>query len=198
MQLYLQTQGCQMNEYDSQKIIDIMQQQHKSTVTTDPSKADILILNTCSIREKAEDKVYSEVGRWRKLKEKDPKKIIAVGGCVASQEGENIIKRAPYVDIVFGPQTLHRLPDLITEHLKTGKSAVDISFPEIEKFDKLPQTQKSGPSAYVSIMEGCSRYCSYCIVPCTRGEEINRPFDDVINEIVNITNNGAREITLLG
>ncbi|MBT4884776.1 MAG: tRNA (N6-isopentenyl adenosine(37)-C2)-methylthiotransferase MiaB [Legionellales bacterium] len=198
MQLYLQTQGCQMNEYDSQKIIDIMQQQHKSTVTTDPSKADILILNTCSIREKAEDKVYSEVGRWRKLKEKDPKKIIAVGGCVASQEGENIIKRAPYVDIVFGPQTLHRLPDLITEHLKTGKSAVDISFPEIEKFDKLPQTQKSGPSAYVSIMEGCSRYCSYCIVPYTRGEEINRPFDDVINEIVNITNNGAREITLLG
>ena len=198
MKLFLQTHGCQMNEYDSQKIIDIMKQKHGSSVTKEPSEADVLILNTCSIREKAEDKVYSEVGRWRKLKEKKPNQIIAVGGCVASQEGENIIKRAPYVDIVFGPQTLHRLPELITEHLKTGKSAIDISFPEIEKFDKLPQTEKSGPSAYVSIMEGCSKYCSYCIVPYTRGEEINRPFDDVINEIVNITNNGAREITLLG
>jgi len=198
MKLFLQTHGCQMNEYDSQKIIDIMKQKHGSSVTKEPSEADVLILNTCSIREKAEDKVYSEVGRWRKLKEKKPNQIIAVGGCVASQEGENIIKRAPYVDIVFGPQTLHRLPELITEHLKTGKSAIDISFPEIEKFDKLPQTEKSGPSAYVSIMEGCSKYCSYCIVPYTRGEEINRPFDDVINEIVNVTNNGAREITLLG
>ena len=198
MQLYLQTHGCQMNEYDSQKIIELMEQHHGAVVTSEPEKADILVLNTCSIREKAEDKVYSEVGRWRLLKKKDPKKIIAVGGCVASQEGENIVKRAPYVDIVFGPQTLHRLPDLIKQHQHTGKAAVDISFPTIEKFDSLPQTQNSGPSAYVSIMEGCSKYCSYCIVPYTRGEEMSRSFDDVLHEVVNVTEQGAREVNLLG
>jgi tRNA-2-methylthio-N6-dimethylallyladenosine synthase len=198
MQLYLQTHGCQMNEYDSQKIIELMEQHHGAVVTTEPEQADILVLNTCSIREKAEDKVYSEVGRWHRLKKKNPQKIIAVGGCVASQEGENIVKRAPYVDIVFGPQTLHRLPDLIKQHQETGKAAVDISFPTIEKFDSLPETKNSGPSAYVSIMEGCSKYCSYCIVPYTRGEEMSRPFDDVLHEVVNVTEQGAREINLLG
>jgi len=198
MQLYLQTHGCQMNEYDSQKIIELMEQHHGAVITSEPEKADILVLNTCSIREKAEDKVYSEVGRWRLLKKKNPKKIIAVGGCVASQEGENIVKRAPYVDIVFGPQTLHRLPELIKQHQHTGKAAVDISFPTIEKFDSLPQTQNSGPSAYVSIMEGCSKYCSYCIVPYTRGEEMSRSFDDVLHEVVNVTEQGAREVNLLG
>ena len=198
MQLYLQTHGCQMNEYDSQKIIELMEEHHGARVTSEPEQADILVLNTCSIREKAEDKVYSEVGRWHLLKKKSPQKIIAVGGCVASQEGENIVKRAPYVDIVFGPQTLHRLPDLIKQHQQTGKAAVDISFPAIEKFDTLPQTQNSGPSAYVSIMEGCSKYCSYCIVPYTRGEEISRPFDDVLHEVVHVAEKGAREINLLG
>lgn len=198
MQLYLQTHGCQMNEYDSQKIIELMAQHHGAVVTNKPEQADILVLNTCSIREKAEDKVYSEVGRWRLLKQKNPQKIIAVGGCVASQEGDSIIKRAPYVDIVFGPQTLHRLPDLIKQHQHTGKSAIDISFPAIEKFDSLPETKNSGASAYVSIMEGCSKYCSYCIVPYTRGEEISRPFDDVLHEVVHVSKQGAREINLLG
>jgi tRNA-2-methylthio-N6-dimethylallyladenosine synthase len=198
MKLFMQTHGCQMNEYDSQKIVELMQSKFSSTITKEANDADILILNTCSIREKAEEKVYSEVGRWNKLKQKKPNTVIAVGGCVASQEGENIIKRSPFVDIVFGPQTLHRLPELIDQHKQTKKPVIDISFPEIEKFDALPQTQKANTSTYVSIMEGCSKYCSYCIVPYTRGEEISRPFDDVIAEIVSNCNSGAREIILLG
>ena len=198
MNIYMQTHGCQMNEYDSQKIVELMQEKYKSNITTNPKDADILILNTCSIREKAEEKVYSEVGRWNKLKRDNPNKIIAVGGCVASQEGKNIFKRSPFVDIVFGPQTLHRLPDLIEQFKSTKKPTIDITFPEIEKFDVLPKTQIASTSSYVSIMEGCSKYCSYCIVPYTRGEEISRPFDDVIAEVVSSCSAGAREINLLG
>lgn len=198
MKLFMQTHGCQMNEYDSQKIVELMQSKYNSTVTKNPDEADILVLNTCSIREKAEEKVYSEVGRWSKLKKNNPNKIIAVGGCVASQEGKNIIKRSPFVDIVFGPQTLHRLPELISDHKESKKPVIDITFPEIEKFDVLPKTQVAQTSSYVSIMEGCNKYCSYCIVPYTRGEEISRPFDDVIAEIVANCDAGAREIILLG
>ena len=198
MKIYLQTHGCQMNEYDSEKIGDIMRVQLGNKITKTAEEADMLVLNTCSIREKAEEKVYSEVGRWRRLKEKKPDLIIAVGGCVASQEGANIVKRAPYVDIIFGPQTLHRLPELITQRRKTGKPAIDISFPEIEKFDEIPQVKTSKTSAYVSIMEGCSKYCSYCIVPYTRGEEISRPFDDIIAEVVQVSETGGKEIILLG
>lgn len=196
--VFIQTHGCQMNEYDSDKVMGLMAQQFNTTKSTSPEEADFLLLNTCSIREKAEEKVYSEVGRWRKIKDKKPDIVIAVGGCVASQEGANIIKRAPYVDIVFGPQTLHRVPDMITEFLQTKKPVIDISFPEIEKFDKLPENKQSSTSNYVSIMEGCSKYCSYCIVPYTRGEEISRPFDDVLAEVVSLTEAGAREIILLG
>lgn len=197
--LHIQTHGCQMNEYDSNKMIDVLQAYYPSISLTDnPEEADIALLNTCSIREKAQDKVFSALGRWRKIKAKRPSMIIGVGGCVASQEGDAIIKRAPYVDLVFGPQTLHRLPELIKEREKLGKPSIDISFPEIEKFDRLPEPRAEGPSAFVSIMEGCSKYCSFCVVPYTRGEEISRPFDDVIAEIVTLAEQGVKEINLLG
>ena len=197
--VYIKTHGCQMNEYDSSKIADVLSSTHKLKLVKNPEEADILLLNTCSIREKAQEKVFSELGRWRKLKDKSAQKLlIGVGGCVASQEGDAIIKRAPYVDLVFGPQTLHRLPDLIDKVIATEKPAIDVSFPEIEKFDKLPPAQVTGPSAFVSIMEGCSKYCSYCIVPYTRGEEISRPFDDILLECSDLAERNVREINLLG
>lgn len=196
--LYIQTHGCQMNEYDSSKMLDVLRASHQLEKTDDPAEADVLLMNTCSVREKAQDKVFSELGRFRNLKEKNPNIIIGVGGCVASQEGAAILKRAPYVDMVFGPQTLHRLGDMITEVKAKQQSVVDISFPEIEKFDRLPEPRAEGPSAYVSIMEGCSKYCSFCVVPYTRGEEISRPLDDVLAEIVSLADQGVREITLLG
>ena len=196
--LYIQTNGCQMNEYDSDKMRDILLNSHKMVMTLTPEEADILLLNTCSIREKAQEKVFSAIGRWRKLKEKKPTLIIGVGGCVASQEGAAIQKRAPYVDIVFGPQTLHRLPDLIDQARSTHKKIVDISFPEIEKFDALPEPRAEGVKAFVSIMEGCSKYCTYCVVPYTRGEEISRPLNDVIDEIIALAQQGVREVNLLG
>ncbi len=187
-----------MNEYDSNKMADVLRESHGLEVTQQPEEADVVLLNTCSIREKAQEKVFSELGRWRQLKEKRANLVIGVGGCVASQEGEAIIKRAPYVDLVFGPQTLHRLPMMLDKVLNTHKSAVDTSFPEIEKFDRLPTPKAEGPSAFVSIMEGCSKYCSFCVVPYTRGEEISRPFDDVIAEVVSLCEQGVCEITLLG
>ncbi len=196
--LYIKTHGCQMNEYDSGKMLEVLNAAGGVEITHDPTIADIILLNTCSVREKAQEKVFSELGRWKLIKEKRPEVLIGVGGCVASQEGAAIIKRAPYVDIVFGPQTLHRLPELIQAATKQKKSVVDISFPEIEKFDRLPEPKANGPSAFVSIMEGCSKYCTFCVVPYTRGEEISRPFDDVIAEIVNLSEQGVREITLLG
>lgn len=198
MKLFVKTHGCAMNEYDSNKMMDVLGASHQVTLTDDPALADILLLNTCSIREKAQEKVFSELGRWAILKRKKPSMIIGVGGCVASQEGHAIAQRAPFVDIVFGPQTLHRLPQLLDSALKSKKAVVDISFPEIEKFDNLPEPRAEGPSALVSIMEGCSKYCSYCVVPYTRGEEISRPFDDVIAEIVSLSNQHVKEITLLG
>lgn len=196
--LYIKTYGCQMNEYDSSKMADVLTAQGAVTITDKPEEADILLLNTCAVREKAQEKVFSDLGRWRSLKAQNPNLIIGVGGCVASQEGEAIVKRAAYVDIVFGPQTLHRLPELITEHRQKQQPVVDISFPEIEKFDSLPAPRAEGASAFVSIMEGCSKYCSFCVVPYTRGEEISRPFDDVIFEIVQLADQGVREVTLLG
>ncbi len=196
--VFIQTQGCQMNEYDSSRMIDLLKSTHGLESVDSPEKADLLLLNTCSIREKAQEKVFSELGRWRPLKEKRPEIVIGVGGCVASQEGAALQKRAPYVDIVFGPQTLHRLPNMLNSVTKTRNPMVDISFPEIEKFDKLPNPTPDGPTAYVSIMEGCSKYCSFCVVPYTRGEEVSRPFDDVLHEIVVLANQGVREITLLG
>jgi tRNA-2-methylthio-N6-dimethylallyladenosine synthase len=196
--IYIKTYGCQMNEYDSSKMLDVMQQSHGMTVTDDPANADLILLNTCSIREKAQEKVFSQLGRWRKLKKSNPDLVIGVGGCVASQEGEAICWRAPYVDIVFGPQTLHRLPEMYDNVMQSRQPVVDISFPEIEKFDRLPEPRAEGPTAYVSIMEGCSKYCSFCVVPYTRGEEISRPFDDVITEVVELAGQGVREVTLLG
>ena len=198
MKLYIKTMGCQMNEYDSSKMADVLRESHGYELTATPEDADLLLVNTCSIREKAQEKVFSELGRWRQLKEKNPNIKIGVGGCVASQEGEGIIKRAPFVDIVFGPQTLHRIPELLDAAAKTGSSVVDISFPEIEKFDCLPEPRAEGPTAFVSVMEGCSKYCSFCVVPYTRGEEINRPFDDVIVEIAKLAGQGVREVNLLG
>lgn len=195
---YIQTHGCQMNEYDSSKMADVLRASHHLERTLNPDEADVLLLNTCSIREKAQEKVFSELGRFRVLKENNPNIIIGVGGCVASQEGSAIIHRAPFVDMVFGPQTLHRIGDMINEVKEKQKPVVDISFPEIEKFDKLPEAKAEGPSAYVSIMEGCSKYCSFCVVPYTRGEEISRPFDDVINEIAALAEQGVREVHLLG
>ena len=197
-QLYLKTFGCQMNEYDSEKIEQLLDEQSGLTLTDSPEQADLIILNTCSIREKAEVKVYSDLGRYKKLKEINPNLRIAVGGCVASQEGANIIKQSPYVDMVFGPQTLHRLPEMIKQMELQGVPQIDISFPEIEKFDQLPALKNTGPSASVSIMEGCSKYCSFCVVPYTRGEEISRPLDEVIEEIIRLTLNGVKEVTLLG
>ena len=196
--LYIQTNGCQMNEYDSDKMQDVLQASHQMEMTSIPEEADVLILNTCSIREKAQEKVFSAIGRWRKIKAKRPNIIIAVGGCVASQEGAAIQKRAPYVDIVFGPQTLHRLPELLNTARSTHKKVVDISFPEIEKFDALPKPRAEGCKAFVSIMEGCSKYCTFCVVPYTRGEEISRPLKDVIAEITTLAEQGVREINLLG
>ena len=196
--LYIKTFGCQMNEYDSEKMADVLHANDGMTATTDPAEADVILLNTCSIREKAEDKVFSDLGRLRELKKIKPELLIGVGGCVASQEGQQIISRAPYVDVVFGPQTLHRLPDLIAKRLSSGISQVDISFPEIEKFDHLPASRQTRGSAFVSIMEGCSKYCSYCVVPYTRGEEVSRPFDDVLTEVAGLAAQGVKEIVLLG
>lgn len=187
-----------MNEYDSAKMLDVMAASHGMRATDDPEEADLILLNTCSIREKAQEKVFSQLGRWRLLKETRPELVIGVGGCVASQEGNAICQRAPYVDIVFGPQTLQRLPDMYDEFKQSGKPVVDISFPEIEKFDRLPEPRAEGPTAFVSIMEGCSKYCTFCVVPYTRGEEISRPFDDVLTEIVDLAEQGVREINLLG
>lgn len=220
--VFIATQGCQMNEYDSSRMADLLADTHGMVATHDPNEADVLLMNTCSIREKAQEKVFSELGRWKKLKDKNPDLVIGVGGCVASQEGDNIQKRAAYVDMVFGPQTLHRLPELLDQHAKnqdeiakvdtsqlnrTQKKAlrkqakigtVDISFPEIEKFDFLPEPEVQGVKAFVSIMEGCSKYCSFCVVPYTRGEEVSRPLDDVLAEVATLAEKGVREITLLG
>jgi len=196
--LYIKTMGCQMNEYDSDKMADVLRESHGYELTNDAFDADLLLVNTCSIREKAQEKVFSELGRWRPLKEKRPGVMIGVGGCVASQEGAGITKRAPFVDVVFGPQTLHRLPELIEDARAKSDSVVDISFPEIEKFDRLPEPRAEGPTAFVSVMEGCSKYCSFCVVPYTRGEEISRPFDGVIAECVSLSQQGVTEINLLG
>lgn len=197
-QLYIETWGCQMNEYDSKRMAELLEASHGLKLADSPDDADVLLMNTCSIREKAQEKVFSQLGRWRALKEIRPDIVIGVGGCVASQEGALIRERAPYVDVVFGPQTLHRLPMLINAVRRDGKPAIDVSFPEIEKFDKLPDPKVDGPCASVSIQEGCSKYCTYCIVPYTRGEEVNRPFDDVIAEVAHVASLGAKEITLLG
>jgi tRNA-2-methylthio-N6-dimethylallyladenosine synthase len=196
--LFILTHGCQMNEYDSSKMADVLMASHQLEKTEDPMEADVLLLNTCSIREKAQEKIFSDLGRWREFKLKKPHIIIGVGGCVASQEGEAILRRAPFVDLIFGPQTLHRLGDMLTERKQQQKPVVDISFPEIEKFDKLPAPRAEGITAFVSIMEGCSKYCSFCVVPYTRGEEISRPLDDVIAEIASLAEQGVREVTLLG
>lgn len=196
--VFVKTQGCQMNEYDSEKMLDVLNHECGMQATEDATEADVLLLNTCSIREKAQEKVFSQLGQWRKLKETNPNILIGVGGCVASQEGEALAKRSRQVDVVFGPQTIHRLPELF-EHAKASKKAVvDISFPEIEKFDCLPKPRADGPTAFVSIMEGCSKYCTYCVVPYTRGEEFSRPLIDVMNEIEELARQGVREITLLG
>ena len=198
--LYLRTFGCQMNEYDSAKMVDVLGQSQAGGIemTDDPALADIVLYNTCSVREKAQEKVFSDLGRLRALKKERPGMVIGVGGCVASQEGANIVSRAPYVDVVFGPQTLHRLPALIDARRRTGRAQVDISFPEIEKFDHLPPARVEGASAFVSIMEGCSKYCSFCVVPYTRGEEVSRPFEDVLVEVAGLAEQGVREVTLLG
>lgn len=196
--LYIKTHGCQMNEYDSDKMADVLNAGHGLELTQDENEADVILINTCSIREKAQEKVFSQLGRWRELKARNPDLVIGVGGCVASQEGEAILKRAPYVDLVFGPQTLHRLPEMIDAKRGSGKPQVDISFPEIEKFDHLPKPRAEGPTAFVSIMEGCSKYCSFCVVPYTRGEEVSRPFDDVLLEVMQLAKQGVREVNLLG
>jgi tRNA-2-methylthio-N6-dimethylallyladenosine synthase len=190
--------GCQMNEYDSEKMADVLRESHGYELTDSPDNADLLLVNTCSIREKAQEKVFSELGRWKQLKKKNPNVRIGVGGCVASQEGEGITRRAPFVDVVFGPQTLHRLPELLDKVSRAKQSVVDVSFPEIEKFDRLPEPRAEGPTAFVSVMEGCSKYCSFCVVPYTRGEEISRPFDDVIAEVASLAEQGVREVNLLG
>tara|TARA_B100000519_G_scaffold98871_1_gene85891 strand:- start:1557 stop:2891 length:1335 start_codon:yes stop_codon:yes gene_type:complete len=196
--LFIQTHGCQMNEYDSTRMVDLLESTHNLEPTDNPEDADVLLLNTCSIREKAQEKVFHQLGRWKRLKERNPELIIGVGGCVASQEGEAIRERAPYVDVVFGPQTLHRLPGLITQAASTRSLAIDVTFPEIEKFDNLPEPSVDGPSAFVSIMEGCSKYCTSCVVPYTRGEEVSRPVQPVLDEIRHLADMGVREINLLG
>ncbi len=196
--LYIKTFGCQMNEYDSAKMADVLRESHGLELTDDAEQADVLLLNTCSIREKAQEKVFSQLGRWRPWKAARPDLVIGVGGCVASQEGEAIQARAPYVDLVFGPQTLHRLPALLDRANGGQRHVMDVSFPEIEKFDRLPEPHAEGATAFVSIMEGCSKYCTYCVVPYTRGEEISRPFDDVIAEVASLAGQGVREINLLG
>jgi len=196
--VFIKTFGCQMNEYDSSRMADMLASTDGMVETLTPEDADVILLNTCSVREKAEDKVFSHLGRFIPLKAKNPNLVIGVGGCVASQEGDNIIKRAPYVDVVFGPQTLHRLPDMIKNSRSSGQSQVDISFPEIEKFDHLPPPRIEGASAFLSIMEGCSKYCSFCVVPYTRGEEVSRPFEAILTEAVQLATQGVKEITLLG
>jgi len=198
--VFVQTQGCQMNEYDSARMLDLLRESHGLEATDDPEQADVLLLNTCSIREKAQEKVFHQLGRWRKLKQLRPEMLIGVGGCVASQEGGEISRRAPYVDVVFGPQTLHRLPEMLDAAWRGDRRSpvVDVSFPEIEKFDRLPDPSVSGPSAFVSVMEGCSKYCSFCVVPYTRGEEVSRPLDDVLAEVAHLAGQGVREVNLLG
>ena len=196
--VFIKTFGCQMNEYDSARMADMLAATDGMVETQTPEDADVILLNTCSVREKAEDKVFSHLGRFIPLKNKNPNLVIGVGGCVASQEGDNIIKRAPFVDLVFGPQTLHRLPDLIKQRQSSGQSQVDISFPEIEKFDHLPPPRVEGASAFLSIMEGCSKYCSFCVVPYTRGEEVSRPFAAILTEAAQLAAQGIKEITLLG
>lgn len=196
--LFIQTHGCQMNEYDSSRMADLLEESHQLVPTDNAEDADVLLLNTCSIREKAQEKVFHQLGRWRKLKETKPGVIIGVGGCVASQEGEAIAQRAPFVDLIFGPQTLHRLPEMMDAKKPLGPVVVDVSFPEIEKFDRLPEPSVDGPSAFVSVMEGCSKYCTFCVVPYTRGEEVSRPFDDVLVEVAQLAAKGVREINLLG
>ncbi|MCP1650957.1 tRNA (N6-isopentenyl adenosine(37)-C2)-methylthiotransferase MiaB [Pseudomonas sp. GD04087] len=196
--LFIQTHGCQMNEYDSSRMADLLGEHQALEITEKAEEADVILLNTCSIREKAQEKVFSELGAWRTLKQQNPNLVIGVGGCVASQEGAAIRERAPYVDVVFGPQTLHRLPEMIDAARTTRKPQVDVSFPEIEKFDRLPEPQVNGPTAFVSVMEGCSKYCTFCVVPYTRGEEVSRPFDDVLAEVIHLAENGVKEVTLLG
>ncbi len=196
--VYIKTFGCQMNEYDSAKMADLLRAERGIEQTDNPEDADVILFNTCSVREKAQEKVFHDLGRVRHLKQLKPALVIGVGGCVASQEGEAIVRRAPYVDLVFGPQTLHRLPQMIDARRASGRPQVDISFPEIEKFDDLPPARVDGPTAFVSIMEGCSKYCSFCVVPYTRGEEFSRPFDDVLNEVSNLASRGVKEVTLLG
>ncbi|MBA4503473.1 tRNA (N6-isopentenyl adenosine(37)-C2)-methylthiotransferase MiaB [Marinobacterium marinum] len=196
--LFIKTHGCQMNEYDSSRMADLLGESHALELTDNPEEADVLLLNTCSIREKAQEKVFHQLGRWRKLKDQKPELMIGVGGCVASQEGEAIRDRAPYVDMIFGPQTLHRLPEMISESRNGGVGIVDVSFPEIEKFDHLPAPKVEGAEAFVSVMEGCSKYCTFCVVPYTRGEEVSRPLDDVLTECVELAEQGVREVNLLG
>ena len=196
--LYVKTHGCQMNEYDSARMADVLAESHGLELTEDETEADVILVNTCSIREKAQEKVFSQLGRWKHLKTGDRPVLIGVGGCVASQEGEALLARAPYVDLVFGPQTLHRLPGMIEARRASGQPQVDISFPEIEKFDALPEPRAEGPTAFVSIMEGCSKYCSFCVVPYTRGEEVSRPFADVLAEVAALAAQGVREVNLLG
>jgi len=196
--VFIKTHGCQMNEYDSAKMLDLLAEGCGLSPTDVEAEADVLLLNTCSIREKAQEKVFSQLGRWKKLKQARPGMVIGVGGCVASQEGEALRERAPYVDMVFGPQTLHRLPQMLRESRAGGRAVVDVSFPEIEKFDHLPEPRSDGVKAFVSIMEGCSKYCSFCVVPYTRGEEISRPFDDVLAEVSSLAAQGVREVNLLG
>jgi len=196
--LFIQTHGCQMNEYDSSRMQDLLQESHRLESVSTAEEADVILLNTCSIRERAQEKVFHQLGRWRALKEKNPALVIGVGGCVASQEGDAIAERAPFVDVIFGPQTLHRLPEMIDSKSPSGPVVVDVSFPEIEKFDRLPEPSVEGPSAFVSVMEGCSKYCTFCVVPYTRGEEVSRPFDDVLVEVAQLADKGVREINLLG
>jgi tRNA-2-methylthio-N6-dimethylallyladenosine synthase len=196
--LFIKTHGCQMNEYDSSRMADLLQDSHKVELTDNENDADIILLNTCSIREKAQEKVFHQLGRWKKLKDKKPGLTIGVGGCVASQEGKAIRSRAPFVDVIFGPQTLHRLPEMIDASNRGEKGVIDISFPEVEKFDHLPKPGVDGPSAFVSIMEGCSKYCTFCVVPYTRGEEVSRPADDVLVEVAHLASKGVREVNLLG
>ncbi|ELR64360.1 tRNA-i(6)A37 methylthiotransferase [Photobacterium marinum] len=196
--LLIKTWGCQMNEYDSSKMADLLNAANGFELTEEPEEADVLLLNTCSIREKAQEKVFHQLGRWKTLKDKKPSLVIGVGGCVATQEGDSIRQRAPYVDVIFGPQTLHRLPEMIKQSQSDDAPVMDISFPEIEKFDRLPEPRAEGPTAFVSIMEGCSKYCTYCVVPYTRGEEVSRPLDDVLFEVAQLADQGVREVNLLG
>jgi tRNA-2-methylthio-N6-dimethylallyladenosine synthase len=196
--LYIKTFGCQMNEYDSARMADVLRLAHGMELTGDPAVADVILFNTCSVREKAQEKVFTDLGRVKHLKRANPRLLIGVGGCVASQEGAAIVRRAPHVDLVFGPQTLHRLPQMIESRRGTGKPQVDVSFPEIEKFDNLPPARAEGATAFVSVMEGCSKYCSFCVVPYTRGEEVSRPFEDVLIEVAELTQQGVKEVTLLG